>query len=209
MWWSVDCSFDFFFQICVNFEYHSQKYHKNNMMILKKSNKNCYNTIKTWQFIGFFNTINKLLKKIINHKLFYLIKHYNWLFVSQIKIKTNQFMKMILKLFIKQIHTMWNTNKNKITTLLKTNIILAFLIVNHEKLIYNFHKKNVSTWIINWIVFFVHQKNIILLFINHFMKKYAIHTDLLQKSLMSFIFICFLTSVYWTWLTNWMCASRW
>ena len=37
----------FVFQICVDFGYYSQKYHKNNTMILKKSNKNCYNTIKT------------------------------------------------------------------------------------------------------------------------------------------------------------------
>ena len=74
--------FNFFFQICVNFEYHSRKYHKNDTTILKKSNKNCYNTMKTWWSIVFVSTINKLLKTIMNHKLFYFMTRYNWLFIS-------------------------------------------------------------------------------------------------------------------------------
>ena len=130
--------------MCVNWKYNFKIYQKNNTMILCKSDKNNYNVVKTWCSIVLLNTINKILELIINKKLLYLMKHHNWLFITQIKTWLNKLTKIILKFFIEQMHTMWKIKTNKIVTLLNINVAKIFSMINHIKLIHNLWKKNVQ-----------------------------------------------------------------
>ena len=133
-----------FFQTCVNQKYHFKMYQKNNTIILRKSDKNNYDVVKTWCSIILLNMINKIFKSIINKKLLYLAKYHDWLFITQIKIQLNKLTKIILKFLIKQMHTMWKTEINKIATLLNMNVTKNFSMINYIKLIYNLQKKNIQ-----------------------------------------------------------------
>jgi hypothetical protein len=66
----------------------------------------------------------------------------------------------ILKLLTKQIHTIWNMNKDKITTLLSMNVIEAYDHVSRERLLHNLKKRRISTWIIAWTDNFMQNKSI-------------------------------------------------
>jgi hypothetical protein len=64
--------------------------------------------------------------------------------------RKNRSCETILNLLTKQIHTIWNMNKDKITTLLSMNVIETYDHVSHEKLLHNLKKKRILTWIIAW-----------------------------------------------------------
>ena len=130
-----------FFQICVTKKYHFQFYWNVNTVVLRKSKKTNYIIMKTWRPIALLNTIEKMLKTVISHKLFHLVKHDNWLFASQMKTRLNRLIKIALKFLIKQIHTIWNTKNDKIVMLLNMNVVHVFLMINHEQLLHNFWKK--------------------------------------------------------------------
>ena len=180
-----------FFQMCVNWKYHFKIYQKNNTMILCKFDKNNYDVVKTWCSIVLLNTMNKIFESIINKKLLYLMKHHDWLLITQMKTWLNRLTKTVLKLFTEQMHTMWKTKTNKIATLLNMNIAKAFSIINHMKLIHNFWKKKMFNWIINWMSSFVKNQNIMFIFINHIIEKQTICMKLSQNSFMSFILYLF------------------
>ena len=95
-----------FFQMCVNRKYYFKIYQKNNTMILHKFDKNNYDVVKTWDLIILLNMVNKIFESIINKKLLYLAKHHDWLLAAQMKTQLNKSMKIILKLFIEQMHMM-------------------------------------------------------------------------------------------------------
>jgi hypothetical protein len=57
--------------------------------------------------------------------------------------RKNRSCETILKLLTKQIHTIWNMNKDKITTLLNINVIKAYNYVSREKLLHNLKKKRI------------------------------------------------------------------
>ena len=130
-----------FFQTCVDQKYHFKTYQKNNTIILRKSDKNNYDVVKTWHSIILLNMMNKILESIIKKKLLYLMKHHDWLFITQMKTWLNRSTKIILKFLIEQMHTMWKIKTNKIATLLNMNVTKVFSIINYMKLIYNLWKK--------------------------------------------------------------------
>ena len=180
-----------FFQICVNRKYHFKTYWKNNTMILRKSDKNNYDVVKTWRSIALLNTMNKIFESIISKKLSYLAEHHGWLPVAQMEIWLNKSTETVLELFIEQMHTMWKTETNKIATLLNMNVAKAFSMINHVKLIHNFWKKKMFNWIINWMSSFVENQNITFIFINCIIEKQIIRTELSQDLFMSFILYLF------------------
>jgi hypothetical protein len=74
--------------------------------------------------------------------------------------RKNRNCKTILKLLTKQIYTIWNMNKNKITTLLNMNVIEVYNYVSRERLLHNLKKRRISTWIIIWTNNFMQNKKI-------------------------------------------------
>jgi hypothetical protein len=105
--------------------------------------------------------------------------------------RKNRSCETILKLLTKQIHTIWNMNKNKITTLLSMNVIEAFNHVSRERLFHNLKKRRISTWIIVWTNNFMQDKRINFIVKTKQTIMNNVNVDISQKSLMSSILYLF------------------
>jgi hypothetical protein len=101
------------FQIYVALNYHSRCFREIHIIILKKSRKKNYTNVKTYKSIVFLNTFDKILKSVIARRISDLTKTHDLLFVNQMNERKNRSCETILKLLTKQIHTIWNMNKNK------------------------------------------------------------------------------------------------
>jgi hypothetical protein len=139
------------FKICVKQNYYSRCFKKTHIISSKKSNKSNYTNLKTYRFIAFFNILNKTLKSIIVKQINNFAKTHKLLFETQMKQRRKRTCETTLKFFTKQIHIVWNMNKNKMTILLNLNVIDAYDHVSRKKLIHNLRKKCISNWIIVWI----------------------------------------------------------
>ncbi len=179
------------FRICVALNYHSRCFRKIHIIILKKSRKKNYTNVKTYKSIAFLNILDKVLKSVIAQRINDLTKIHDLFFVNQMNERKNRNCETILKLLTKQIHTIWNMSKNKITTLLSMNVIEAYDHVSRERLLHNFKKRRISTWIIVWTNNFMQDKRI-----NFIVKAKQtimsnVNVDISQKSSMSSILYLF------------------
>jgi hypothetical protein len=138
------------FKVCTEQNYHSRCFKKTHIISLKKSNKSNYMNLKTYKLIAFFNILNKTLKSIIVKRINNLTKTHKLLFETQMNKRREKTCETTLKLFTKQIHIVWNMNKNKMTTLLNLNVIDAYDHVSRERLIHNLRKRRISNWKIAW-----------------------------------------------------------
>jgi hypothetical protein len=148
------------FQVCVALNYHLRCFRKIHIIILKKSRKKNYTNVKTYKSIAFLNTFDKILKSIIAWCINDLTKIHNFFFDNQMNKRKNRNCETILKLLTKQIHTIWNMNKDKITILLNMNVIKTYDHVSREKLLHNLKKRRISTWIIAWTNNFIQNRKI-------------------------------------------------
>jgi hypothetical protein len=179
------------FRVCVALNYHSRCFCEIHIIILKKLEKKNYTDVKTYKSIAFLNTFDKILKSVIARRINDLTKTHDLLFVCQINERKSRSCEIILKLLTKQIHTIWNMNKDKITTLLSMNVIEAYDHVSREKLLHNLKKRRISTWIIAWISSFMQDKKINLIVKTRQTIMNNVNVDISQKSLMSSILYLF------------------
>jgi hypothetical protein len=114
------------FKICVKQNYHSRCFKKTHIISLKKLNKSNYMNFKTYRFIAFFNILSKTLKSIIVKRINNFAETHKLLFETQMNERRKRTCETTLKFFTKQIHIVWNMNKNKITILLNLNVIDAY-----------------------------------------------------------------------------------
>jgi hypothetical protein len=148
------------FRICATLNYHSRCFREIHIIILKKSKQKNYTNVKTYKSIAFLNTLNKVLKSVIARRISDLTKTHDLFFVSQMSERKSRSCETVLKLLTKQIHTFWNMSKNKITTLMSMNVIKAYDHVSREKLLHNFKKRRISTWIVTWTDNFMQDRRI-------------------------------------------------
>jgi hypothetical protein len=148
------------FKICVELNYHFRCFKIAHIIIFKKLNKKNYFDVKTYKFIALLNTLNKILESIIIRRINSLAKIHDMLFASQMSDRKSRSCETTLKLFIEQIHTIWNMKKDKIATLLSMNVIDAYDHVFKERLLHNLRKRNISNWIIRWTNNFMKNKHI-------------------------------------------------
>jgi predicted RNA binding protein with dsRBD fold (UPF0201 family) len=179
------------FRTCVALNYHSRCFREIHIIILKKSKKRNYTNVKTYKSIALLNTFDKVLKSVIARRINNLTKIHDLFFINQMNERKNRNCEIILKLLTKQIHTIWNINKNKITTLFNMNVIEAYNHVLHERLLHNLKKKRISTWIIAWINNFMQDKKINLIVKARQTIMNNVNVDISQKSSMSSIFYLF------------------
>ncbi len=74
-------------------------------IILRKSKKKNYFELSSFRSIPLFNTLSKMLESMILKRLRYVVKAYNTLFNTQIKVKKQPLIDTMLQLIIKKIHT--------------------------------------------------------------------------------------------------------
>jgi hypothetical protein len=132
------------FKICAEQSYHSRCFKKTHTISLKKSNKSNYTNLKTYRSIAFLNILDKTLKSIIVSRINNLAETYKLLLETQMNERRRRACETTLKLFTKQIHIVWNMNKNKMTILLSLNVIDAYDHVSKERLIHNLRKRRIS-----------------------------------------------------------------
>jgi hypothetical protein len=179
------------FRVCVALNYHSRCFREIHIIILKKSRKKNYTNVKTYKSIALLNTFDKILKSMIARRSNDLTKTHDFFFVCQMNERKNRSCETILKLLTKQIHTIWNMSKDKITTLLSMNVINAYNHVLREKLLHNLKKRRISTWIIAWTNNFMQNKKINFIVKAKQMIMNNVNVDISQKSLMSLILYLF------------------
>jgi hypothetical protein len=179
------------FRICVEHDYHLLCFREVNIIILKNSNKSNYTDFKTYRLIALLNTIDKAFEFIIARKINTFAKIHEMLFATQMKKRRERICETTLKFFIEQIHTIWNTSKNKIITLLNMNVANAYDHVSRERLMHNLHKREISNWTMTWTSNFMKNKHITLTIDDDttFMSK--INVDISQNSSIFFILYLF------------------
>jgi hypothetical protein len=96
-----------------------------------------------------------------------------------------------LKLFMKQIHTIWNMSKNKMTTLLNINVANVYDHVFRNKLLHNLRKRNVFDWIIFGTNSFMMNKHTTFIINDETTFMCQINVDISQDSSISFILYLF------------------
>jgi hypothetical protein len=175
------------FRACVELNYHFLCFRIAHIIILKKLNKKNYSIVKTYKLIILLNTLNKILKSIITRRINNLAKTHDMLSISQMRNHKNKNCETTLKLFIEQIHIVWNMKKDKITTFLSMNVIDVYDHVFKDKLLHNLRKKNISNWIIRWTNNFMKNKHISLTLNNATMTFRLIKANISQKSFISLI----------------------
>ncbi len=179
------------FKICAEQSYHSRCFRKTHIIFLKKSNKSNYTNFKTYKFIALFNILNKTLKSIIVKRINNLAETHKLLFETQMSERRKKTCETTLKFLMKQIHIVWNMNKNKMTTLLSLNVIDAYDHVSRERLIHNLRKRRISNWIIAWIDNFMQNKCTTLKVNKQSTFMNQIKIDISQNSFVSFILYLF------------------
>jgi hypothetical protein len=179
------------FRVCVAWNYHSRCFRESHIIILKNSKKKNYTNVKTYKSIAFLKIFDKVLKSMIARRINDLTKIHDLLFVNQMNERKNRNCETILKLLTKQIHTIWNMNKNKITTLFSMNVIEAYDYVSRERLLHSLKKRRISTWIIAWTNNFMQNKRINFIVKTRQTIMSNVNVDISQKSSMSSILYLF------------------
>jgi hypothetical protein len=148
------------FRVCATLNYHWRCFREIHIIILKKSKRKNYTNVKTYKSIALLNILDKILKSVIARRIRDLTKIYDLLFVNQINERKSRNCKTVLKLLTKQIHTIWNMNRDKITILLNINVFETYDHVLRERLLHNLKKRRISTWIVAWTNNFMQNKRI-------------------------------------------------
>ncbi len=179
------------FRVYATLNYHSRCFRETHIIALKKSRKKNYTNVKTYKSIALLNTLDKVLKSVIARRINDLTKTHDLLFVNQMSERKSRSCETILKLLTKQIHTIWNMSKNKITTLLSMNVIEAYDHVSRERLLHNLKKRLISTWIVTWTDSFMQDKRISLIVRARQTIMSNVNVDISQRSSMSSILYLF------------------
>jgi hypothetical protein len=174
------------FQACATLKYHSLCFRKTHIIALKKQEKKNYIDIKTYRSIALLNILDKTLKSIVARRISSLAKTHNLLSDNQMNDRKNRSCETALKLFTKQIHTIWNMNKDKMITLLSMNVVEAYDHVSRKRLLHNLKKRKISTWIIVWTNNFMQNWRISLVVSSDTTMMSEINVDISQNS---FVFL--------------------
>jgi hypothetical protein len=179
------------FRACVEHDYHSLCFREVNIITLKKSNKNNYRNFKTYRFIALLNTIDKAFEFIIARKINTFAEIHEMLFATQMKRRREKVCETTLKLFIEQIHTIWNMSRNTMITLLSMNVANAYDHVSRKRLMHNLRKRRISNWIMTWTSSFMKNRHITLIIDDDTTFISRINADISQNSSISLIFYFF------------------
>jgi hypothetical protein len=179
------------FRACVEHDYHSLCFREVNIIILKKSNESNYTDFKTYRFIALLNTIDKALEFIIAHKISTFAEIYEMFLATQMKKRKKRICETTLKLFIEQIHTIWNMSRDKMITLLSINVANAYDHVSRERLMHNLRKREISNWIMTWTSSFMKNKHITLTMNDDTTFMSRINASISQNSSIFFILYLF------------------
>ena len=133
------------------------------MLALRKPNKDDYTVLKSYRLIALLNIIKKLLELVIAYRLMDLAETNNLLLETQIEARKGRSVEITLQLITEQVHIIWNLLGTKqIATLLSLDIAGAFDHSSHKRLIHNLRRRRIPLILINQIVSFLKNQEIII-----------------------------------------------
>jgi hypothetical protein len=131
------------------------------------------------------------MKSIMSKRIAWLTKTYRLLSNFHMKCRKDRSIESTLKLFTKQIHIVWNKNTNRIVILLNLDVIEAFDMISHERLIHDLRKKRISKWIIHWVINFLQNRTTILTMNRKMIVSFSMRTKTFQKFSLFFVLYLF------------------
>ncbi len=137
------------------------------------------------------NIFDKALKSIIAQRINDLTKTHDLLSINQMNERRNRSCETTLKLFIEQIHTIWNMSKDKMITLLSMNVVEIYDHVSKARLLHNLRKRRILTWIIVWTNNFMQDRRITLVINNDTITMNNVNVDISQSFFVSLILYLF------------------
>jgi hypothetical protein len=137
------------------------------------------------------NIFDKALKAIIAQRINDLTKTHDLLSINQMNERRNRSCETTLKLFIEQIHTVWNMSKNKVITFLSMNVIKVYDHVSRTRLLHNLRKKRILTWIIVWTNNFMQNRRITFVINSDTTTMSNVNVDISQNSFVFLILYLF------------------
>ena len=93
------------FERCLRDEMQSIHFKRIATILLRKSKNKDYTNSKSYKSIALLNTLSKTLKLIISKRIRYVVKTHATLSNTQMKVKKQRFVDIILQLITKKIHT--------------------------------------------------------------------------------------------------------
>jgi hypothetical protein len=178
------------FVVCIQQTYHSKTFKKVNIITLKKVDKKDYTISKTYRSIALLNIIEKILKFIMSKKISWIAKTHRLLLDTFMRCRKKRSIETTLKLFIEQIHIVWEQKTNRVITLLSLNVANVFDTMSHVKLIHDMKKRKISRWIIDWISNFLFDRFTILAVNRRVIESFSMQIEISQKfSLFSILYL--------------------
>jgi hypothetical protein len=170
------------FVVYIQQTYHSKAFKKINIITLKKVDKRDYTISKTYRSIALLNIIEKILKFIMSKKISWITKTHRLLLDTFMKCRKNRSIETTLKLFIEQIHIVWEQKTNRMITLLNLNVTNVFDTMSHVKLRHDMKKRKISRWIIDWINNFLFDRFTTFAMNRKAIESFSMQIEISQKS---------------------------
>ena len=133
---------------CFELGYWPNHFKKSTMIVIPKSNKSSYDSLKSFRPIVLLNTMGKLIEKVIRDRLQFQVVSNNFIYQSQLeglKFKSTTDVSIALTYFI---HIGWI--KNMLTSSLTFDIAQFFPLLNHRLLALILGKVEFKSRVVNF-----------------------------------------------------------
>src|SRR3981081_881889 len=131
---------------CWRLEYYPRQFKEARTIVLRKPGKPSYSDPGAWRPIALLSTIGKVIEALTAQRLSKAAEEHHLLPKTQMGGRKNRSTETALELLTEQIRTIW-TSKKHVATLLSIDILGAFNIVNHTRLLEILRKKGLPPWI--------------------------------------------------------------
>ena len=181
----------FFFNKCIKKKIQSSHFKKIFTIMLRKSRKKNNSKFALYKSIALLNTLNKMLKLIVFKRIQYVMKMLKTFSNIQMNARRQRSINIILQFITKKIHTIWNEQKKRMTSLFNLNINNVFDNVSHFCFLHNLKKRKISNKLLKWMKNFLKNRSTTLIIENYTMTKRKINVNISQNSSFSSILYLF------------------
>src|SRR5437764_1177819 len=124
------------FNACVRQGYHPIQFRESITVALRKLNREDYTIAKAYRPIALLNTIGKTLEAVMAEKLTNVTEANRLLPETQMGARHKRSAITALQLLTEQVHTIWGSGQNQVTTVLSMDMAGTFDNVSHARLLH-------------------------------------------------------------------------
>ena len=97
------------------------------------------------------------------------------------RAKRKKKIETTLKMLTKEIHAIWEQDRDKVITIMNVNVAKTYDHVSHVRLLHNLKKRKISNWIIQWIKSFLKKRRFSIIFEKKINAINMINAEISQK----------------------------